>query len=255
MNHKFIIAHYNENLDWLKPYAKQSYIYHKGNNTKAPFDCYYWEKLPNVGREGHTYLYHIIKNYDNLAGINIFLQGNIIGHQEEGLCPKNVEDYYLELEKKNFYTTRIFLLKRDECLVGKLKENQISFLEFFRLHAGRKLSLYYYAVSRGCFSIKKDLIRQNDLNFYKGLIRTLENHSNPKEGYYLERLWFSFFGLDKILTKKEKWHIMKYRFCHTPLIWDFIQIFYYIKKYSLKEILQFAFRKYFKIGQKLNRNK
>ena len=29
-------------------------------------------KLPNVGRESHTWLSHIINNYDNLSKVNIF---------------------------------------------------------------------------------------------------------------------------------------------------------------------------------------
>ena len=33
--------------------------------------------LPNIGREAHTYLYHIINNYDNLADINVFLPGSV----------------------------------------------------------------------------------------------------------------------------------------------------------------------------------
>ena len=33
-------------------------------------------KLKNIGREGHTYLSHIINNYDKLADITIFLPGS-----------------------------------------------------------------------------------------------------------------------------------------------------------------------------------
>ena len=76
-----IISRYNENLKWTLeyPYNKYKYIvYNKGNND-------FFEKknvinvinLPNVGRESHTYLYHIITNYDNLKDINVFLPGSI----------------------------------------------------------------------------------------------------------------------------------------------------------------------------------
>lgn len=36
--------------------------------------------LPNVGREAHTYLTHIINNYDNLSEYVCFLQGNPFEH-------------------------------------------------------------------------------------------------------------------------------------------------------------------------------
>ena len=33
--------------------------------------------LPNLGRESHTWLYHIVNNYHELDDINIFLQGKV----------------------------------------------------------------------------------------------------------------------------------------------------------------------------------
>ena len=30
--------------------------------------------MPNVGRESHTYLYHIVENYDNMADWTVFTQ-------------------------------------------------------------------------------------------------------------------------------------------------------------------------------------
>ena len=34
----------------------------------------------NIGREGHTYLTHIINNYDNLADLTIFMQDDFYNH-------------------------------------------------------------------------------------------------------------------------------------------------------------------------------
>lgn len=34
-------------------------------------------RLPNVGREGHTYLHHIVDNWDSLAAHTIFIQGHV----------------------------------------------------------------------------------------------------------------------------------------------------------------------------------
>jgi hypothetical protein len=33
--------------------------------------------LDNIGKEGHTYLHHIINNYNNLANVTIFIPGSI----------------------------------------------------------------------------------------------------------------------------------------------------------------------------------
>jgi hypothetical protein len=80
MKTEIVIARYNENLDWIKKIKKSKDIkitvYNKGkDDIDVPFI-----KLPNIGRESHTYLYHIINNYDNLADQTIFCQGDSIFH-------------------------------------------------------------------------------------------------------------------------------------------------------------------------------
>jgi hypothetical protein len=79
---QIVIARYSENLEWMKesPFEGHEYIvYNKGPNE----DFYRSEdlkdviELDNVGREGHTYLYHIIHNYDNLADVTVFLPGSV----------------------------------------------------------------------------------------------------------------------------------------------------------------------------------
>jgi hypothetical protein len=83
MNTEIVIARYNENLNWIEQLDNniKITIYNKGkNDIKYPFIT-----LPNVGRESHTYLYHIIKNYDNLADLTIFCQGDSIFHSPDFL--------------------------------------------------------------------------------------------------------------------------------------------------------------------------
>ena len=78
MSIELIIARYNEELSWVKnvPSNIKVTIYNKGkNNISNSFI-----KLPNVGRESNTYLEHIMKNYDNLANITIFCQGDPFEH-------------------------------------------------------------------------------------------------------------------------------------------------------------------------------
>ena len=78
---EIVVARYNENLEWLKHHPFSEYnviIYNKGtnNNFYKPKKLKYIENLENVGKCDHTYLYHIIKNYDNLSDITIFLPGS-----------------------------------------------------------------------------------------------------------------------------------------------------------------------------------
>jgi len=74
-----IVARYNEDLNWIKSKYDNIFIYNKGNdNLKNSI------KLNNLGRESHTYIYHIYNNYENLNDINIFSQGRINDHSFKG---------------------------------------------------------------------------------------------------------------------------------------------------------------------------
>ena len=41
----------------------------------------------------------------------------------------------------------------------------------------------------GVFSVKKENIQKNDINFYKNVITHLEEGDNLENGHYMERLW------------------------------------------------------------------
>jgi hypothetical protein len=72
-----VIAHYNENLEWLAPFSDLVSLYSKGQPPSSPFVPREAKNLPNWGRESHTYLHHIVHNYESLADVTLFLQGNI----------------------------------------------------------------------------------------------------------------------------------------------------------------------------------
>lgn len=119
---EIIIARYKEDLSWLKKINKniKVTVYNKGpGDINIPFI-----KLPNIGRESHTYLYHIINNYNNLADITIFAQGDPFFHSPNFLELINsyndfelvqpLSSYYSNID--NEYTPPISLLNRTENL-------------------------------------------------------------------------------------------------------------------------------------------
>ena len=50
--------------------------------------------LPNIGLCGHVFLYHIVKNYDNLADINIFIAGDCLEDKRHRSQPP---EYYYKM--------------------------------------------------------------------------------------------------------------------------------------------------------------
>lgn len=74
-----VVARYNENIGWLKDVSLNYTVFNKGSES-LPEWVKNEVKLPNVGREAHTYLTFIINNYDALPDFTIFVQGNPFDH-------------------------------------------------------------------------------------------------------------------------------------------------------------------------------
>ena len=75
---KVIIARYQEDISWANDIGYDYIVYDKGELSGDNSII-----LPNIGRESHTYLTHIVRNYDSLATHNIFLQGNPFDHIDD----------------------------------------------------------------------------------------------------------------------------------------------------------------------------
>jgi hypothetical protein len=209
-----IISRYNEGLNWTKesPFNKFRYIvYNKGPNEN--FCKEFVDKiitLDNVGRCDHTYLHHVIENYDNLSDIQVFLPGST-GDQPKkckAICilSKIIESgdksAYFKCEHKNKAINMNFRLqnyvsanKQNRSINGETKL-LLSTLRplglWFRHHFGDvDISNISY---KGVFSIDKRDILQKPKSFYEKIIKDVSSHSNPEAGHYIERSWAAIFG-------------------------------------------------------------
>mmetsp|Transcript_21547 Transcript_21547/g.36716 ORF Transcript_21547/g.36716 Transcript_21547/m.36716 type:complete len:106 (+) Transcript_21547:177-494(+) len=63
-------------LHGSKEQPNVQYIVYSKNLDKTPDDAI---SLPNVGREAHTFLYHIVEKYNYLADWNVFTEGGTPG--------------------------------------------------------------------------------------------------------------------------------------------------------------------------------
>jgi hypothetical protein len=93
------IAQFNENIDWIKNIDKniEVFIYNKKNDININYKSIeknYENKfiLRNVGRESHTYLIHIINNYNSLCDIEYFIQANPFDHSNDILSFININE-------------------------------------------------------------------------------------------------------------------------------------------------------------------
>jgi hypothetical protein len=87
MSYEVVIALYKDDTSWVQggiPDPWLPTVYHKYGPPRPLFPIHYRSSvaLPNVGREAHTYMYHIIENYDSLADYTCFVQGNPLDHSD-----------------------------------------------------------------------------------------------------------------------------------------------------------------------------
>jgi hypothetical protein len=82
--YQVVIAKYKEDISWSK--SLNPIIYDK---SESPIEGSI--PLPNIGREGHTFLHHIVENYDNLPEYTVFLQGMPFDHMFD-INPDNIKE-------------------------------------------------------------------------------------------------------------------------------------------------------------------
>jgi len=164
--------------------------------------------LPNVGRCDHTFLYYIVTEYDDLPDLSIFL-------------PASSNDPHKQERKKQVITHA--LLSRDTVMHGfrySLEECQDFSLDewkatnssnqehnpeskllpasprpfgaWFEKYIGfdRPIRAFTYF---GIFAVHRRHILQHPKSFYENLLSTVDHHSNPEAGHYLERSWSAIF--------------------------------------------------------------
>eukprot|EP00494_Astrolonche_serrata_P033528 UN33797 len=82
-NIEIVLARYDESVYWNRMYEDITTVYNKGSYLEGDNVI----ELENVGREGHTFLTHVVRNWDNLADWTIFSQAQCptfgyLGHRQ-----------------------------------------------------------------------------------------------------------------------------------------------------------------------------
>jgi hypothetical protein len=219
MNCDVVVARYQEDVTWLAPLAAQCCVYNKGGPaddgaasiaglTAAGARC---RRLPNVGREAHTYLHHIVERYDDgLADVTVFVQGCIADHGPllRGLEPvafvevaaaeaaaHGVSQNFAVQDVPWVYLHRDFRIAQygglwirpAPCAFGEWFARTLGGVEVPEVGAMR---VYWSAL----FAVRRDRVRARPRAFYEGLLRQVEDCNSPEEAHYLERAWYYIFS-------------------------------------------------------------
>lgn len=229
-----VIARYKENLDWLEDtiaklkslsYDVHVYIYNKGNTlvklAEEICDMVTCKNLPNVGRESHTYLTHIIENYEKLKdnAYIVCLQGEFKEHFRWYGNPTTPTDLVLNLiqDAMASKTASLTYAKVWAHEVG----NSCSAHYGFRIsqHAREPLDprspkcfgdWYNEYVGEwkdgeawhtmpfwigGLYAVAHTQILKRPLSYYTKLRDCVGVSLNPEVGHFIERAWVGVYGL------------------------------------------------------------
>lgn len=206
-----VISRYTEHLDWVPRLMNAQFQPKITVYTKHPVDGLAPDierlvsaslRLPNVGREAHTFLSHVVTNYDNLAPMTIFAMGSV-----------DVVGRWLrfgQLLRTRFGTFKDGIVGTACCsargLQQKLKLNSYEgkpLVPAKHRPWGKWLDATFGPESdhkilsfNSTFCASRQSIRARPKAFYESLVRELEEGGNDSElGFFLERAWplvFSF---------------------------------------------------------------
>ena len=195
---ELVIARYQENLDWVRNIASVDSVTVYNKHFK-------FNGLPNLGRESHAYLYHIINRYDTLSEYTIFSQGDPVFHDHDFIQKINNIDTLIQSTKKT--GIYFFAAESTEPINGlKRKEHPLGlptyyFLDLlFGLKMNSVVSITYNCSAQ--FIVKKDNILARPKEFYEFLISFVSHEKDPIEGYVFERIWKYILNAKIALSKK-----------------------------------------------------
>lgn len=209
-----VVAKYKESIDWLDFFitnGSKIYLYDKSDQEISDQNIsdqnileyinkgnIIYEKLPNVGRESHTYLYHILKHRDSLNEYTIFTQANPFDHIVKG-GKSNINDFYNHIVSfiNSNNSFQGFGYKNYSLLIGLGGKRNDIIREIYKFLFGGELDVTIKFRNGGIFATAKEVILNRSSKFYKRCMNTeLSKRVNPHCGFCFERLWQIIFNPD-----------------------------------------------------------
>lgn len=204
---QLVIARYSEDVSWLGKINYPFVVYNK-NEIPLPGSL----PLPNIGRETHTYLTHIVNNYDQLAETMVFLQGDPFFHLTKdgkaGVAELRSNIEKAEARKIPFHGLAWFRLKcdglgrphdlADIAKKGKWKGwgKDIPVAKIFeRIFHASAPKQFIARGATGNFMVRRDRVLIRPRSFYEHCLSVVvdDPYDEINTGHAFERLWHLIF--------------------------------------------------------------
>ncbi|GAB6127377.1 DUF3431 domain-containing protein [Humidesulfovibrio idahonensis] len=212
-----VVARYREDVSWLCGLGLPCVVYNKGpqlDPAQLPPGAR-TAALPNIGREAHTFLTHIIGHYGRLPRHTAFLQGDPFAHllppQEPKPTPADLGLRLRELAAKDqpfaglvWFRLRCDGLGRPHDLADPAKEGRWkgwgkdipvaqTFEALFAAPAPRE---FIARAPTGNMLVRADRILARPLEFYQRALELVlaDAEDERNTGHAFERLWQAIFS-------------------------------------------------------------
>jgi hypothetical protein len=165
-----VIAKYNENISWSHYLPVPVTVYDKSKD------------IPNIGREGETFLRHIVERYDSLSEKTLFLQGDPFDHSRA--ITTDIGEIIFRYRQADIKTITPF-----ECPYHKEHVDEISILEIrknFKTLLNRDPPEFIHFAAGCQYVIHSDYIKRRPKEYYQGFRDFLTNDHNC---YVFERIF------------------------------------------------------------------
>lgn len=198
---ELVVARYRENPAWLRriPSSVRLTLYNKGPDM-SDFPAI---SLPNIGREAHTYLHHIVTRYNSLSDITVFCQGNPFDHVPD--FRRIITHIPAHPEYLDDFLWLGFIIDYDDPDGCHLFQNWTSanpdraplplreiWTALFHKDPPEKILFFPGAQ----FSVRKEIIHNRPVEFYQHALELA--CSLPHAAHAFERIWDDLFDVNGI---------------------------------------------------------
>lgn len=202
-----VIARYSEDIQWTQKIPYNVIIYNKGQYLPNTIS------LSNIGREAHTYLEHIVRNYDTMDpnGVTAFCQGSLADHIQGMPEEVHIQQMVEEALQKGFCESKAHW--RDIADIYQPHEHfRISawppgyqlipnkrnetFGRWFRRCTGMTHLpdiMEFKWVIAAIFAVHNSIIKQRSKEYYISLLDEFDDSNAPEIAHFFERSWYYIF--------------------------------------------------------------
>jgi hypothetical protein len=209
---EMVVARYNEPLNWLRrvPAAIRVLVYNKNDEVheidstlRNGKEVVQTKSLPNIGREAHTYLWHIVHNYETLAPWTIFCQGRPFDHAFDfhhtlRTLAENAPEEMSECE----FRPLGHIIDTDDAQGSRLfvqwSKNEdgrlLDAVDFYRALFGTEGPSEYSFRLGAQFIVSAACIRRRERSFYERALQISQDL--PDAAHCFERMWPHVFAVE-----------------------------------------------------------